>query len=341
VYKEYFKDFDKIKAPESSVNKAVNTALSKDITNGNDNVRTINFRKKFVPLLAACLLLVFAGTLAFGLCPDFFIGNNKSENLVSEEINYGFVIKANSAKSKDKAAIGAYSGTVSGGWVMFENFEKGKGFSPNYFQSYGFSHFSIEGEGIKSVTFKTDTEGVYFAISPAGYYMNTDEGTAAQKINEESENYYDIYLTKSQYTAEELKEYSDGLSYGDMYCDTFKYANVSNENIISFSNKLELVIESNHKNKKISEKLDRIWQCEQELIEIRSHHIAESGALTEREEALYEELEILSQEIRKLVLEDATMEVLVEFEDGTVQAKTLKLGLEVREEYGMWLTISE
>ncbi len=340
MHKEYFKDFDKIKAPESAVNKAVNTAFSEDITKENYNYKTINLRKRFVPLLAACFLLVFAGTFVFGLCSDFVTGN-KSENNVSDDINYGFVIKANSAKSKDKAVIGAYSGTMTGGWAMYENFENGKGFSPNYFQSYGFSHFGIEGEGIKSVTFKTDTEGVYFAISPAGYYLNADEESTAQKVREESENYYDIYLTKSQYSAKELKEYSDGLSYGDMYCDTFKYTNNSDENIISFSNKLELVIESNHNNKQVSEKLDRIWQCEQELTEIRSHHTAESGVLTEREVALYEELEILSQDIRKLVISDATMEVLVEFEDGSVQKKILKLGLEIIEGQGMWLTISE
>ena len=342
MYKDLFKDFDKIKAPEGVVTKVVDYVVYNNENRRIPELKECNKRRRIVPLLAACLVLVFVCTLVMGLCTDFLSAkSSRRSGAGGAQMNYGFIIRANSQKSDGDAVIGIYSGTATGGWAMYQNLEKYGDASPNFFQSYGFSMLDIEGKGIESVTFKTEAEGVYFAISPAGYYLITDEETAARMNREQSENYSEISLRNSQYTAEELVKYSDGISYGNIYCDTFKYTNDSATEKISFSNKLELVIESNHNNKEVSDKLDRVWQCEQELLEIRAHHTAESGVLTDREEELYQEIDVISQDIRRLVLSDATMEVLVEFEDGTKQNKILKLGFEIIEGQGMRLTISE
>ena len=339
MYKDLFKNFEKIKVSESDVSKAVNYALSVAETQEKREKNVLSNRR-WVSLLAACLVFVFAGTMILGL---HRFGADKSvfDEFTSNQTTYSFIVRATSQKSQSGAAIGVYSGTATGGWSMYENFEKNIDFSPNFFQSYGFSEFVIEGKGIKSVTFETDMQGVYFAVSPAGYSMTFDEEIAAEIYDKEYDKYTDMSLENSQYTASQLKEYSDGLSYGDMYCDTFRYVNSDKSDKISFSNKVELVLESNHSSSKMSEKLDQIWQCEQELLAIRSQHTFEGGELSEREEILYREMDILSQDIRKLVLEDATMTVAVEFEDGTVEEKIFKLGLEVVADSGLWLTISE
>lgn len=339
MYKDLFKNFDKIKVSESDVSKAINYALSEAEAERKIENK-IYCNRRLLPLLAACLVLVFACTMILGL-HRFSDDKSATDEIAPNKTVYSFIVRATSQKSQSGAAIGVYSGTVTGGWSMYENFEKNMDFSPNFFQSYGFSEFVIEGKGVKSVAFETDMQGVYFAVSPAGYSMTFDEETAADIYDKEYDKYTDMSLENSQYTASQLKEYSDGLSLGNIYCDTFKYSNDSDLDCISFSNKLELVIESNHKNKAVSEKLDRIWQCEQELLNIRSQHTSEGGKLTQREEELYEEMDILSQDIRKLVLEDATMTVSVEFEDGAVEEKTLKLGLEIVDGSGLWLTISE
>jgi len=342
VYKKIFEDFDKIQVPQKVVDDSVKLAL--DETQATECIHHYTFRKRriFMPLAAACMLAVFAGTLCFGLIGEGVKNRSTVINEGSDYQNrYSFTVRAKAGRADDATLIDVNSTEVTGGWAMYENFEKYKDFSPNYFQSYVLTEFNIEGDNIKSVSLKTEKEGVYFAISPAGYYINANDEIARQKVKEAAENYSDFSLKNSQYTYRELQEYSDGLSFGDIYCDTFNYTNNSGAEKISFSRKVELVIESNHENEQVSDKLDRIWQCEQELLEIRAQHTFEGGELTDREEELYGKMERLSQEIKKLVLNDAVIIVMVEFEDGTIQEKSLKLGLEVSEEYGMWLTISE
>lgn len=339
MYKELFKNFDKIKVSESDVSKAVDYAVN-TIVKESETEKNGYKGRRLLPLIAACLVLVFAGTMILGL-HRFGGDKSTSDEFIPNQTAYSFIVRANSQKSQSGAAIGVYSGTNTGGWSMYEKYEKYKDFSPNFFQSYGFSYFVIEGKNIKSVTFNTDVQGVYFAVSPAGYSMTFDEDTFSRIYAEESKNYTEMSLENSQYTASQLKQYSDGLSYGDIYCDTFKFVNSDRSDEISFSNKLELVIESNHNNNEVSGMLDKIWKCEQELLEIRSQRTFESGELSEREETLYKEIDLLSQNIRKLVLQDGVMTVLVEFENGTTQEKTFELGLEYMEDQGLWLTVSE
>ncbi|MBR3971617.1 MAG: hypothetical protein IKJ83_01840 [Ruminococcus sp.] len=337
MYKEMFSEFDKIKAPQNIVDKAVSSAISAS------DERIAEFkvhakRKMSISILAACLVLTF-------VCTMLFADRVGVKSNVPASKPYGFVLSANAAQIEklglaDKAVIGAYATTAVGGWAMYQNFEQYEDFSPNFFQSYGFSNFIIEGDNIESVTFKTKGEGTYFAISPAGYFVNADEETAERIKLEALRDFSYMSLENSQYTDEELKEYSDGLSFGDIYCDTFTYTNSQDGNRIDFSNKLEYVLESNHNKEEISKRLDLIWECEQELIEIRGTHTFESGEPTEEEERLYYKIDTLSQDIRKLILKGAKMEVTVNYSDGRTETKTLTPGLIYTENLGLWLTIA-
>lgn len=346
MYKNLFDEFDNIKATESAVNKAILKA--KDQINKGENdkekltkasaIRLCRPKRKLAAgLLAAC----FAFVLVFGAYFGF-----ASDSTISQPSSKGFIITANAYDAKrvgastDLAVIGAYTGELSGGWAMYFNLEKDKDFSPNFFQSYVFSDFTIEGQGIESVAFRTDKEGTYFALSPAGIYLNAEEDVA-QKMHEDAvKSYSMISLENSQYSSEELNAHSDGLAYGNIYCDTFTFTNTDKIDKIDFSNKLEFVLESNHNNPEISQKLDRMWECEEEIKEYQSEKLFEGGALTDREEELYKELDTLAEEIRQLILKDATIEIEVSFTNGSTFVKYLDVDL-VRVDNTLWLTLSE
>ncbi len=338
MYKNVFDDFNKINAPKWVVDKTVQKALQANKADPMQGKTGINFKNNHrglaIAVLAACLTLVFALTAVAGL---------SKKQLPVEDVQNRFVITANAKQVEllgnkvNKSAIGAYCGELTGGWAMYQNLEKYKEFSPNFFQSFALNLFEIEGEDIVSVTFKANSPGTYFAISPAGYFQGADE--------EALKNYSKLDLENSQYTAEELKKYGDGLSYGKTYCDTITFVNIdaSGEctDKIDFSNKLEFVLESNHSDPQMSEKLDRLWECEQELLKLREGYTYEGGELTDKEEALWAEADLLSQQIRKLILKDSTIDVAVTFKDGTTETKVLKTDLINTDDLQMWLTISE
>ncbi|MBQ8000607.1 MAG: hypothetical protein IJ298_05240 [Ruminococcus sp.] len=339
MFEKTYKEFDRITPSEKAVSRAVQSALDAYDLTDDRLVCKFSRRKIIAGLLAACLVLVFAATLVFTLHSGYAIRPYAQDD-------YSFVINANanqveSLGESSGSTIAVYSGILSGGWAMYPNLERYEDFSPNFFQSYAFTNFSIEGKGIESVTFKSNAEGTYFALSPAGYFIYSDENIAEQEIKEAKKEYSGISLANSQYTADELSEYSDGLSFGNIYCDTFTYTNTKKCDVINLSNKLEFVIESNHSNKEISEKLDLLWLCEQEITELKSSHTFEGGEMSEDEERLYSELDRITQEIRQLILEDSTVDVTVKFTDGSVQTKYLQMGLTESENGELWLRVSE
>lgn len=341
MYKNLFDEFKSIKAPESAVNEAVTKAMAqinKDEINSGSELRLCRPRRKLASgLLAACfaVVIMFGAYFGFG-----------SKVIQTETQSKGFIITANAYEAKklgekaDSAVIGVYTSELSGGWAMYLNLEQYKDFSPNFFQSYVFGDFTIEGEGIESVTFKSKAEGTYFALSPAGIYLNADEDKAQKQVENALKSYADMSLSNSQYSQKELKEHSDGLSFGNMYCDAFTFTNASRSDKIDFSNKLEFIIESNHNNPIMSEKLDRLWECEQQLTACKADHTSEGGESSAEEERLYKEIDKLSEEIRQLVLKDATIDIVVNFTDGSTLVKHLDVDL-VRADDTLWLTLSE
>ncbi len=341
MYKRIFDKFDDIKAPETVVDNAVAKAMEQI---NNEKLKTSSKlclcrpkRKLAAGLLAACFALIFVISAVFGFGTDRLSAGTQSK---------GFVITANAYEvgklgdKADSATIGAYTSEFSGGWAMYYNLERYKDFSPNFFQSYVFGDFTVEGKGIESVTFKSNAQGTYFALSPAGIYLSADEGKAQKQVESSMEDYSQLSLSNSQYSSEELKGYSDGLSFGEIYADTFTFTNTQRREIIDFSNKLEFVVESNHNNPLVSEKLDLLWKCEQQANENKAEFAYASGEISSEEEKLYEEIDTLSEEIRQLVLKDATVDVTVNFIDGSTLTKSLTMGL-VRVDGTLWLTVSE
>ena len=335
MYKKIFNDFDKIKVPKAVVEQTVCRALQ---VNKEDSVADIIKKHRGVAfgLIAACLAVVFVLTAVIGIV-------TKSEPLEVKDSR--FIITANAKQVElmgdkvKKSTIGAYSSGLTGGWAMYQNLEIDEDSSPNFFQSFAFSMFEIEGDDIASVTFKANTPGTYFAISPMGFFTDIEKNVS--EYEQSLKRYSDLSLTNSQYSAEELTSNSDGLAYGNIYCDTFTYTNSDNLRKINFSNKLEYVLESNHNNPTMSENLDRLWECEKELMELKKNYIYEGGELSEKEEKLWAEIDLLTQEIRGLILNGSTIDVIVTFKDGSTEKKILKTDLVNTDDQRMWLTISE
>ena len=273
--------------------------------------------------------MIFVCTLVFGLRKNPVSVEAEEKTFVISASAYGL---DKLKEEVDDTIIGAYAGELTGGWAMYANLEKDTLEVPNYFQSYALNSFVIEGEGIESVTFKSAAKGTYFALSPQGFY-------SADGVSEEetlSENYLGLSLTNSNYSAEELSKYKDGLSYGEIFCDTFTYFNVENEDTINLSRKIEFVIESDYKDPAQAQCLNKIWLYEEEAVGEKLMDIPSEEKL----DKLYLELSECGDELQELILKDATVDVTVNFSDGTTKTKTLRAGL-VSNENGRWLTISQ
>ncbi len=334
MFERTYKEFDNVKPSAKMVDKAVKSAIKADETKNTTKIYKFPKRKIITCALAACMVVVFVCTFVFGL-------RYNPVNKPQENTEYGFAIRANASQVSqlsdytDGSVIGAYAGELTGGWAMYQKLEKQNDTSPTFFQSYCLNYLNIEGEGIDSITFKANAEGTYFALSPSGYYSSSENNS--EKVQNESEKFTDLSLSNSLYTAEELCEYKDGLSFGDIYCDTFTYTNVDNDDSVNLSCKIEYVIESSHSNSQQSQLLDKIWLYEEEITKEK-----EAGILSyDKLENLYLELSDISTELQKLVLEDATIDVTVEFVDGSFHTKTLRMGLAQMDDETFWLTISE
>lgn len=330
MYKKMFENLDKVKAPDKAVDKAVACALKVSDKIVTDRKETAgSFRRPVICALAACVCLIFACTLVFGL-------RRNSVSVEAEEKT--FVISASAYgldKLKDEVddtVIGAYAGELTGGWAMYANLEKDTLDVPNFFQSYALNSLVIEGEDIETVTFKSAAKGTYFALSPHGFYSADD--TYEDEIL--LKNYSDLSLTNSNYSAEELSKYKDGLSYGEIFCDTFTYSNIKNEDVIDLSNKIEFVIESDHKDSEQACYLNKIWLYEGEILSEKLQDIPSEDKL----DRIYLDISESGDELQEIILKDATVDVIVKFSDGTTETKTLRMGL-VSNENGRWLTIGQ
>ncbi len=330
MYKKYFEKLSDIKVPEKLVEETVMMTRDKNEAKGlSDETRRSghSFRYFGTAALAACLAGVFMLTVFFGADKSSWQGEKKENS---------FIITANAMEAQNlgvdvsDTVIGAYAGESAGSWAMYENFEKTSEEAPAYFQSYCLNSFNIEGEGIESVTFRANAKGTYFTISPDGYYSSDTLPQTSQ-----AERFTDMSLSNSAYSAEELTRHQDGLSYGEIYCDTFTYHNKDDRDFINLCNKLEFVVEGDSKYPEQAACLKKLWLYEEEIISEKAEGIPSGEKLGN----LYLELAEASDELQELVLKDATVDVVVNFSDGSSETKTLLMGL-LSGENGKWLTIS-
>lgn len=182
------------------------------------------------------------------------------------------------------------------------------------FQSFVITELTIEGENIESVTFDTNKNSTYFNIYTDNY---------------NNEFKYIQPLTHSQYAVKEFEKYYDG--FFGYVCDGFTYQNIYDSKEINLDDKISLMIESDYYDGEISEWMNIVNECVEKREKYQQMYAPEdkingSRFATEEEIANDEKTEEYVEKIVEKTLDGATIDITVEFTDGTKQTKTLVLG---------------
>lgn len=361
--KNYFKAIDNLTPSKSALDRAIEAARAEQ---SGKVIPMKTTKKKFglIGAIAASLALIITlGAVFFPSSVSTDSGetnNDKSENI--------FFITANAAELEnqisDKSVIGVFAGeTGTARLADFDNnddsdpFDSGQYYKDGYadlFILYGISTFSVKGDNIKSISMKSNKKGIYFGVTPVGdidesrngdenvnyVYTNGRAVAMGEKSYKEYEKsrkeklkrYIDAdSLNNSQYTKEELKKYGDGM-YADIFCDEFTYENTDGKKIVDIGGDFDLVIESNHSNARIAKLLEKLDNVDGKIIEHKFRR--------ENHDDLDSYRDNLYRKIVKETVMNATIDVTVNFADGTSQTKTLKLAYYMDKElYFPFLTL--
>ena len=362
--KNYFKAIDNLTPSQSALDRAIEAARAEQQSGKVIPMKTTKRKFTLLGAIAASLALII--TLGAVFFPSSVpTDNNKTKREKNENV---FFITANAAELEnqlsDKDIIGAFAG--SSGTTRLADFENknhndpldsGQYYKDGYadlFMKYDMATLSVKGDNIKSISVKSNKKGAYFGVTPVGdivesrdddaeitYVFVNGKGVAMGKKGyeryeksrkERLKRYTDAdSLDNSQYTKKELKKYSDGM-YADIFCDGFTYKNTDGKKTVDVGGDLDLVIESDHSNAKIAKLLEKLDNVDGEIIEHKY----------KREN--YDDLSSYRSEIFKKIVKEtvkkATIDVTVNFTDGTSQTKTLKLGYYMDKELDwLWVTI--
>ena len=346
--KNYFKAIDNLTPSQSALDRALDAARAEQ---SGKVIPMKTTKRKFTLLGAIAASLALIITLGAVFFPSSVPTDNKTNNNKNENV---FFITANAAELENqlsgKSIIGAFAGEAGTARLAdFDNnddndpFDSGQYYKDGYadvFILYDISTFSVKGDNIKSISVKSNKKGIYFGVTPIGDIdesRNGDEnvnyvyangrgvaiGEKSYKEYEKSrkerlKRYTDAdSLDNSQYTKKELKKYSDGM-YANIFCDGFTYENTDGKKAIDIGGDFDLVIESNHSNAIIANLLEKLDNVDGKIIEHKFRR-EDCDDLDSYRDNLY-------RKIVKETVKNATIDVTVNFTDGTAQTKTLKLG---------------
>lgn len=333
MIKKFFANYDNVKAPSGAVEETLRRVTETDVFK--EDAHSITSRKKgFTALasLAACLVLVFVAISAFNAFGNF------------SNTSHDFFITVNAAEvdmeAVNQTSIKLYVGQNSHGRGKYI-YETENNLPLSYFFDYSLSDLEVQGQGIEKVTFSSNTDGIYFGISPTGNIAMIDEDKSTEMVSEKA-NYYSSYpLTNSKYTNEILCQ-GDKIGFANVYADAFSYNNLDNADIINLGSCIEIILETEDTDERVSTFLSRITEIDNQILEIRKSYTGTSGKISDEENKLNAEKERLTNEIQEILLKDAQVDVTVEFVDGTEQTKNFDLGLEIIEDTPTpWLVLTE
>ncbi|MBR1732084.1 MAG: hypothetical protein IJ725_06595 [Ruminococcus sp.] len=349
MLKDFFKPMDNIKPSENDIERYIEAAVNKDkIT----EIKPKKARGKItaISVIAATLALIIALGIVF--YPKAVNSKNNAKS------DYSFTLVANAAEIKNKNlgsnVIGAFEGGSSYGAYL--KGQEGYGKYPDWFQQFDLSSLRIEGENIKSVTVSSRNKGIYFNVNvypkiiegDINQYSPDKEGIFISKGNRSvcAEN----YKSEEEYNkarAEEKKKYTDtnsfnnsqythkqitGASYtgffGDFVCDSMTYNNTDKKKVINLDSVIELTVESiQTDDNNVSEYLKRINEIEEK------EELVNSDESFEKDKLLHK--------ILKIIIDDTSLDITVEYNNGKKETKSFALGMYVEDEWFTWLTLSE
>ncbi|MCH5297078.1 MAG: hypothetical protein J1E85_05360 [Ruminococcus sp.] len=192
----------------------------------------------------------------------------------------------------------------------------------DYFNFFNLSELNIVGKNIESVTFKANKKFTYFSIEPYYHAEKSLEEILSMFTNCDT-------LSNSQYD----KNAGDGFN---GYCDSFTYKNpdISNEEqTLELGGYISFVVESDRTDEEIDEYVKKIEEVYSAYKTVDTPDETTSAKMNEE---LMNEITKSVGEIDKKTLHGATIDITVNFADGSSQTKVLNVDFYQKVEDGVY-----
>ena len=351
MIEKFYRQFDKISAPDTAVEKAVEAAANADPSAQIIELKPKKRRRLWISATAA--VLVIAVVLGVVLIP-------RHDN--HDSSGSRFTITANAAALGDKFGsnvVGAFMCESPFSMGYFDENKKGE-----YYMACIVDALHIEGEDIASVSMSTNIKEVLFMIDPIPPVkdgvtsvdllkaddwteeLDVDEGEIERAREKERSKYTNLSMIDSDQTEDELSEGFEGA----ICCNSFTYQNTDGYNPIKFEGSMMLWImltKSDAETKKLLDEVDALWDELQKLFkDVDEEEESEEAwkELEKKEQEIMKKANQVTEKILRHIFKDGVFTVQVTFADGTTESKTLKLGAAIQNDlYGdfCWLTLSE
>lgn len=293
----YEKEFDEIKLSQTDKNiiKA-NMNLAAEGILPKSKKKNIFYNTKLIQTAAAVLLVAIIGGLIY-IVP----------NLSGNNIQNSFTIVAdaaeNSSVSTDISEI--YCG-MSGAGFMSDSSCLNKQGKRDFYSDFSITDFRIKGNNIKSINIKSNKKFCYFYLS---YDSDLSKFTDCDS------------LKNSQYTSEQLANFG---KFGSLFCDSFTYnvEQTDGEQLIQLGNLFSCMLESDRTDNEIDNYITEYENLEAPKYKLRQKAHEKYGddvaiPLTEEQIEIENKQSLCIDKFIEKTLDDATIEVTVNYTDGT------------------------
>lgn len=210
----------------------------------------------------------------------------------------------------------------------------------DWFEHFSLSELSIKGKNIDTVTFKANKNFTYFALFPIGENNKTYEEMQtpykSKDFYEAVEKSYETIMpfTQSHYKEKSIKEEPYAAAdYGKM-CDGFVYKNQDKsdgEQTISLGNSMYFCLETDRTDATVDKYTGLMNECmikheEDMRRRLEGREPGSEYVLNEEETQALNQIEEYRRRLIEIMLDGATIDVTVKFNDGTQQTRVLELG---------------
>ena len=350
MIENFYRQFDKISAPDTAVEKAVEAAASAEPSAQIIELKPKKRRKLWISATAA--VLVIAVVLGVILIPRYSDSDSSGSR---------FTITANAAALGDKFGsnvIGAFGGEMPFSMGQWDEDKSGE-----YYTAFVVDALHIEGEDIASVSMYTNIKEFLFVIDPippvkdgvtTSDLIAADDWTKMLDVDEEDfdrakekemQKYTDLSMIDSDKTEEELRTGFNGA----ISCNSFTYRNSDHDNPIKFEGNMMIwmkLTKSDEEMTRLLEETDAISEERAKLFQNGAEDYSDEkwNELEKKDQELSKKAGKLSEKIFRHVFKDGVFTVEVTFTDGTTESKTLKLGTAIQNDLAghfCWLTLCE
>ena len=288
-----------------------------------DNTEKV-LEKFYSVWIKAAATVVAVALIVFFTC--FSIGIENSRNSF-------YLVASASENNSEQAKIRISTDISDAGFSMITTDENGveiyrnKQGKKDYFVRYELSDLKVLGRNIDTISFRTKQKSTYFIVK------------------ENNETDFEP-LTNSQYTQKEIIEHGDGM-YG-VFCDGFTYKNIettNEEQIISLGKLVQIVIESDRRDKEIDSYIQEIDEATNRINEYKIQQYNKTNGVGGGviPDEINDESEIIQNNTDKFlqkVLKDAFIEVNVKYKDSSKKKYSFAIEYDGTDDGYYWLTIN-